>query len=116
MVYVEDLLSAQGRTLAVALRDRLRRINILQQRIEVNLSLKERRVTKDLQEDRQEMLEEAYRYARYTRNQAALLLSRVSSWLAETFQEPTPADMKERAEALRASVNSLIETHPAETR
>ncbi len=96
MVYVEDLLSAQGRTLAAALRNRLRRINILQQRIEVNLSLKERRVTKDLQEDRQEMLEEAYRYARYTRNQAALLvLSRVSSWLAETFQEPTPADIKE---------------------
>ncbi len=116
MVYAEDLLSAKGRTHAVALRNRLRTINILQRRIEVNLSLNERRVTKDLQEDRLEMLEEAYRYARYTGSQAALLLlSKVAGWIAETFQEPTPADMKERAEALRASVDSLIEVHPAET-
>jgi hypothetical protein len=57
------------------------------------------------------MLEEAYRYARYSRNQASLLLlSRVTDWLAATLQDPLPANMMTRTDELCALIETLEKT------
>ncbi len=113
--YALDYLGARGHTPPGYLRTRVRMIYVLQKRLEVNMALKEKRVLEDFERDRQEMLEEAYRYARYTRNEEALLLlSKVSGWLAATFEEPLPADMKTRTLELSALLEALEKTHAVE--
>jgi hypothetical protein len=57
------------------------------------------------------MLEEACRYGRYVRNQASLLLlSKVAGWLAATFQDPLPEDIKTRTSDLTSLLIALTET------
>jgi hypothetical protein len=115
MQYVLDYLGARGHTPPGYLRTRIRMIQVLQKRLEINMALKDKRVLEDFERDRQEMLEEAYRYARYTKNQASLLLlSKVSSWLATTFDHRIPADMKRRATELSNLLETLEKTHSVE--
>lgn len=107
--YAKDYLDARGQTISRSLSRQLSMINILQKRIEVKMMLKENR---NLEEDRQGMLEETHRYARCTMNQASLLLlMKVSGWLAATLEDPLPADIESRTRELQALLNSLTETH-----
>ena len=58
------------------------------------------------------MLEETCRYARYARNEASLLiLSKVAGWLAATFHDPLPEDMKARTSELTSFLGAATETH-----
>ena len=96
-----DYLGARGHASPDYLRNRLRLIELLQKRIEMNLDRRGNLSVGNLEQDRREMLEEACRYARYARNQASLLLlSKVAGWLAATFQDPLPEDMKARTSEL----------------
>ncbi len=105
--YALDYLGARGHVSPDYLKTRLRMIETLQKRIEVNMMLKE---NPDL-EDRQQMLEETHRYARYTRNQASLLLlSKVSGWLAATLEDPLPADIEARTRELQTLLKALTES------
>ena len=107
--YALDYLGARGHASPHYVKIRLRMIEILQKRIEVNMMLKENR---NLEEDRRQMLEETHRYARYTMNQASLLLlMKVSGWLAATLEDPLPADIEVWTRELQALLNSLTETH-----
>lgn len=102
--YAEDYLGVRGRTVKGSLTRRLRRIDTLQRRIEVNLQLGKKRRMEDLQEDRKDMLDETYQYARYTANTASYrLLSRAACWLAHTFENVTPAP-----EILTGEVKALL--------
>jgi hypothetical protein len=107
--YALDYLGARGHTpFADYVKTRLRMIETLQKRIEVNMLLKENR---NLEEDRQKMLEETHLYARYAMNQASLLLlMKVSGWLAATLEDPPPADIEARTRELQALLNSLTKT------
>jgi len=109
MLYAEDWVGARRGVPAESLRNRLRLINILQKRIEVNLRLQDHRILNDLERDRLDILEEAYRYARYARNKkATMLLARVSDWLTETFEEQPSDQMMAKADQLRALLEELI--------
>ena len=57
--YAEDYMASRGHTIPNSLRNKLRRIDILHKRIQVNLQLGENRVLEDLQENRKDMLDEA---------------------------------------------------------
>ncbi len=112
MQYALDYLGARGHASPDYLKTRLRMIETLQKRIEANMSMKKSRDLADLSLDRQEMLEETHRYARYTKDQASLLLlSKVSGWLAATLEDPLPADIEAVTRELQALLNSLTETH-----
>ncbi len=92
-------------------------MQVLLKRVQANLELKDLEASVGLEEDRQQILEEAYRYARYARNQPSLfLLSKVTDWLADTFQDPLPADMKVRTDELSALLETLEKTHAADTK
>ena len=57
------------------------------------------------------MLEVACRYARYVRNhESPLVLSKVAGWLAATFQDPLPEDMKTRTRELVGLLGASTET------
>ncbi len=110
MQYALDYLGARGHVSPGYLKIRLRMIETLQKRIEVNMSMKKTRALTDLALDRQEMLEETHRYAKYTKDQASLLLlSKVSEWLAATFEDPPPADIDARSRELQALLKTLGE-------
>ncbi len=106
--YALDYLGARGHVSSDYVKIRLRMIETLQKRIEVNMMLKENR---NLEEDRQGMLDETHRYARCMMNQSSLLLlMKVSGWLAATLENP-PSDIEARTRELQALLNSLTETH-----
>ncbi len=113
--YGLDYFGARGRTPEGYLGTRLRMIKLLRKRIEVNMNLKENRDLGNFEQDRRQILEEACRYARYSKNQAPLLLlSKISGWLAATFEDPLPADMKARTYELQALLEASVETHHTE--
>jgi len=106
--YALDYLGARGHASPDYVKIRLRMIETLQKRIEVNMMLKENR---NLEEDRQGMLEETHRYARCMMNQASLvLLMKVSGWLAATLEDPRPADIEARTRELQTLLKALTET------
>ena len=112
--YAEDYMAVRGRTIPNSLRNKLRRIDILHKRIQVNLQLGETRVLEDLQENRKDMLDEAYHYARYASNTDSFqLLSRTAEWLAHTFENATPAP-KAQTNDLMSLLKTLIEGREAE--
>jgi hypothetical protein len=76
----------------------------------MNLDPQANRIFGTLEEDRRQILDEAYRYARYTRNQTSLLLlSKISGWVAATFEDPLPEGMKTRTGELLELLGSLME-------
>ena len=82
---------------------------MLQKRIEVNLQLGHERRTDELEENRRDMLDEAFHYARYTGNTDSYqLLSRAAAWLAHTFEKAIPAPENLTAE-LKVLLKALVE-------
>ena len=110
--YALDYFAARGRTPAGYFETRVRLMQVLLKRLQVNLKLEDKEDSAGLEEDRQQILEEACRYARYSRNQPSLfLLSKVTDWLAITFQNPLPADMTARTDEISALLETLMKTH-----
>lgn len=107
-----DYVGARGHASSDYLRNRLRLVELLQKRIEMNLDLKGCMNVGNIEQDRRQMLEETCRYARYARNEASLLiLSKVAGWLAATFHDPLPEDMKARTSELTSFLGAATETH-----
>jgi len=108
MQYSQDWLGARGHVIPGSLRNRLRRIDILQKRIRVNLQLGDRQVLDDLGVDRKDMLDEAYYYARYSNNNDSFqLLSQVTGWLTHAF-DPTATVPEAETSHLQALLDKLI--------
>lgn len=114
--YAEDYMTARGRTIPSSLKNKLRRIDILQRRIQVNLQQGEKRALEDLQENRKDMLDEAYHYARYASNTDSFqLLSRTAEWLTHTFENKATASESLTSE-LKGLLKSLIEAEETRTK
>jgi hypothetical protein len=111
-----DYLGVVGHASPNFLRNKLRLIELLQKRIEISLVQKGNQPVTGIDQDRRDMLDEACRYTRYATNHGSLLLlSKISSWIAATIQEPVPADAQTQGRELTHLLETLTKTQTAES-